>query len=155
MKYAVESKFSGHPEFKAIRLSYVFSRDDRFTRYLAGCAERNETAEVFHPFSRAVVHRDDVIAGALALARDWDAFPQPAINFGGPQLLSRLDFARILQETMLPALRYAAAEPPAAFFANRPRIVAMQSPLLPRLLGRPQHSMLEAAILEAKGALAP
>jgi len=153
MKHAVEAKFAGHPDFRAIRLSYVFSREDRFSRYLAGCAERNEIAEVFDPFSRAVIHRDDVVAGALALAREWEAFPQAAINFGGPQVLSRLEFAQILKDTLLPGLRFAATEPPPGFFANRPRIVAMRSPILPLLLGRPQRTMREAAILEAKGAL--
>lgn len=154
MKRAVEANFDGHPEFKAIRLSYVFSSSDRFSRYLAGCATRDAVAEVFDPFSRAVIHRDDVIAGALALARDWAAFPAAAINFGGPQLLSRLEFAQTLKDTMLPGLRFAATPPPPDFFANRPRVVAMQSPLLPRLLGRPQRALREAAILESKGALA-
>ncbi len=152
MKRAVEARFSGRPDFKAIRLSYVFSREDRFCRYLAGCAERNVVAEVFDPFSRAVIHRDDVVAGALALARRWAAFPHAAINFGGPEVLSRLELAQILKDAMLPGLRFAAAEPPPGFFANRPRAVAMRSPLLPRLLGRRQRAMREAAILEAKGA---
>ena len=154
MKRAVEARFSGHPEFKAIRLSYVFSRDDRFSRYLAGCAARDAIAEVFDPFSRAVIHRDDVVAGALALAGDWTAFPAAAINFGGREVLSRLEIAQVVKDTMLPGLRFAATQPPPQFFANRPRVVAMQSPLLPRLLGRPQHSLQEAAILESQGARA-
>lgn len=154
MKRAIESRFSGQPDFKSIRLSYVFSREDRFSRYLAGCALGNEVAEVFDPFSRAVIHRDDVVAGVMALARGWEAFPQPAINFGGPEVISRLEFAQIVRDRMLPGLRYAAMEPPPGFFANRPRVVAMRSPLLPRLLGRAQRSMQEAAILETKGVIA-
>lgn len=154
MKHAIETKFSGHPDVKSIRLSYVFSREDRFSRYLAGCAERNVVAEVFHPFSRAVIHRDDVVTGALALAREWETMPQAVINFGGKQVMSRLEFAQILKDGMLPNLRFAAVEPPSGFFANRPRVVAMHSPILPQLLARPQRSLQEAAILETKGALA-
>ena len=68
MKCEVEQRFSVNASFKAIRLSYVFSRDDKFSCYLTGCAERNEEADLFHPFFRAIVHRDDVVEGALALA---------------------------------------------------------------------------------------
>lgn len=60
MKREVEQRFSDNASFKAIRLSYVFSPEDKFSRYLAGCAERNEEADLFHPFFRAIVHRDDV-----------------------------------------------------------------------------------------------
>ena len=98
MKCEVEQRFSGNASFKAIRLSYVFSREDKFSRYLTGCAERNEEADLFHPFFRAIVHRDDVVDGALALAAHWDDFPEQVINFGGPQVLSRIEFAECLRE---------------------------------------------------------
>ena len=87
MKYEVEKHFLGNCLFKVIRLSYVFSKEDKFTTYLAGCEARGEEAEIFHPFYRAVVHRDDVVQGALALARRWDDFPQAVLNFGGPEIL--------------------------------------------------------------------
>jgi dTDP-4-dehydrorhamnose reductase len=154
MKHAVEEKFLGRPDFKSIRLSYVFSREDQFSRYLADCARRGATAEVFHPFFRAVIHRGDVVAGILALAREWEAFPEAAINFGGRQVISRPEFARILKDSLLPDLVYTVTEPAAEFFANRPRAVEMHSPILPRLLGRQQRSLAEAAAFEMKGALA-
>jgi dTDP-4-dehydrorhamnose reductase len=154
MKRAVEEKFLGRPDFKSIRLSYVFSREDQFSRYLAGCAERQIAARIFPSLYRAVIHRDDVVAGVLALAQDWGAFPQPVINFGGRQILSRLEFAQCLKDGMLPTLVCEVAEPPPDFFANRPRVVAMNSPILPGLLGRPQRSLAEAAAFEMKGALA-
>lgn len=148
MKHEVENRFLGNPLFKSIRLSYVFSREDKFTKYLSGCAERNEEAEIFHPFFRAVVHRDDVVAGALALALRWNEFPQPAINFGGPEVLARTDFAQILQQSALPCLRFRVTQPAAEFFENRPRIIAMQSAVLPKLLERPVHALAEAASIE-------
>lgn len=148
MKHAVEKQFLGSPLFKAIRLSYVFSRDDKFTKYLFGCAERGEEAEIFHPFYRSVIHRDDVIEGAIALAQRWDEFPQDIINFGGPEVLARTGFAKILQDTVLPNLRFRVTEPDADFFKNRPRAIPMTSSLLASLLGRPAHMLREAARIE-------
>lgn len=148
MKRVVEQRFSANASFKAIRLSYVFSREDKFTRYLTGCATRNEEADLFHPFFRAIVHRDDVVEGALALAGQWDDVPEQVINFGGPQVLSRIEFAQCLRETHLHDLRFKVTEPSADFFKNRPRVIAMTSPVLSRLLGRPPRSLREAARLE-------
>lgn len=148
MKSEVEKRFLGNPLFKSIRLSYVFSREDKFTKYLSGCAERGEEAELFHPFYRAIVHRDDVVEGALALAKRWEEFPQQVINFGGPEVLSRIDFAECLKSAALPKLRYRVTAPGDDFFKNRPRIIAMSSNILPELLGRPSRRLLEAAQIE-------
>lgn len=148
MKCEVEQRFSANASFKSIRLSYVFSREDKFSRYLAGCAERNEKADLFHPFFRAIVHRDDVVEGALALATYWDEVPEQVINFGGPQVLSRIDFSENLREGYLHDLRFNVTEPGADFFKNRPRVIAMTSPIIAKLLGRPAHTLREAVRLE-------
>jgi dTDP-4-dehydrorhamnose reductase len=148
MKREVEQRFAGNPSFKAIRLSYAFSREDKFTRYLVGCAQRNEEADLFHPFFRAIVHRDDVVEGALALAERWHETPEQVINFGGPQVLSRVEFAECLRDANFPELRFKVAEPDADFFQNRPRVIAMTSPVLVRLLGRSPHTLCEAVRME-------
>ena len=148
MKHEVEKRFLNNPLFKSIRLSYVFSREDKFTKYLSGCAERGEEAELFHPFYRAIVHRDDVVEGAIALARRWDEFPLQGVNFGGPEVLSRIDFAESLKSAALPGLIYRVTEPGDDFFENRPRVIAMLSNVLPELLGRPSRHLLEAAQIE-------
>ena len=148
MKNEVETRFIGHPSFKTARLSYAFSREDRFTRYLLGCAERGEEAVVYHPFLRAVIHRDDAVRGVVALAQRWDEFPQPVFNFGGPEVISRVEFAQGLKDCVVPGLSFRQAEPKSDFFLNRPRFVYMESPLLPRLLGRPASSLQDAIRLE-------
>ena len=148
MKREVEQRFSGNPSFKAIRLSYVFSREDKFSRYLAGCAERNEEADLFHPFFRAIVYRGDVVEGAMVLAAHWDDIPEQVLNFGGPRVLSRVEFAECLRETHLHDLRFKVTEAGADFFKNRPRVIAMTSPVFARLLGRPLRTLCEAAHLE-------
>lgn len=148
MKHEVEQRFADNPAFKSIRLSYVFSRADKFTSHLIGCAQRSENAEIFHPFFRSIVHRDDVIEGALALAEHWHEFPERVINFGGPQVLSRVDFAQLIQAVDLHDLRFKITEPNADFFKNRPRFIAMKSPVFTRLLGRSPHTLMEAARIE-------
>lgn len=148
MKREVEQRFSGNALFKSIRLSYVFSREDKFSRYLIGCAERNEEADLFHPFYRAIVHRDDVVEGALALAEHWDETPEQFINFGGPEVLSRVEFAECFQKTYLQHLKFKVTEPDDSFFEHRPRVIAMKSPVFSRLLGRSPHSLCEAALIE-------
>lgn len=148
MKYAVEMQFLGNPLFKSIRLSYVFSKEDKFVNYLSGCAERGEEAELFHPFYRAIIHRDDVIEGVISLALRWDYFPQKVINFGGPELLSRIEFAEDLKLIAFPNLKYRVTEPGDEFFKNRPRVIAMSSDILPTLLGRPTRTLAEAARIE-------
>jgi nucleoside-diphosphate-sugar epimerase len=145
MKREVEHRFLRDSLFKVVRLSYVFSREDKFTRYLFGCAERNEEADLFHPFCRAVVYRDDVIDGALALAERWHNFPEQVINFGGPAVISRVEFAECLQKSCLPQLRFTVSEPDSEFFTNRPRIISMKSPIFARLLGREPYSLCQAA----------
>lgn len=148
MKREVEGRFDGTSSFKAVRLSYVFSSEDKFTRYLAGCAQRNEEAELFHPFYRAIVHREDVIAGALAVAERWHEIPEQFINFGGPQVLSRVDFAECLRKVHFNGLRFKVTEPGEDFFKNRPRVIAMTSPVFARLLGRRPRRLCEAARME-------
>ena len=136
MKYKVESHFTGHSLFKSIRLSYVFSNEDKFTRYLIQCALSGKQAEIFHPFYRSVIHRDDVIAGVFALATRWDDFSGQFINFGGPEVLSRLDIADCFQRYYLFQLKYFSIDPGADFFKDRPRTIAMSSKILSDLLGR-------------------
>jgi dTDP-4-dehydrorhamnose reductase len=148
MKHALEERFAGDPRVRTLRLSYVFSNEDRFTQYLRGCAGRNQKAEIFHPFYRAVVHREDVVDGVLALARRWEEFPQAVLNFGGPEVIPRTEFAQALKDRALPRLEFATVEPAADFFVQRPRVIRMRSPHLAALLGRPSRRLREAISLE-------
>jgi dTDP-4-dehydrorhamnose reductase len=146
--FEVENRFVDNPLFKSIRLSYVFSREDKFTKYLLRCVELGEEAELFHPFYRSIVYREDVVEAALALVRRWDDFPQQVINFGGPQVLSRIDFAKCIKECFLPDLSFRVLEPNQEFFKDRPRVIAMNSNFLPILLGRPSRTLEKAAQIE-------
>jgi dTDP-4-dehydrorhamnose reductase len=148
MKHEVERRFAGVAGFGSVRLSYVFSAEDRFTRYLGDCAARGEEAEIFDPFVRAVVHRDDVVQGLLALAREAAPDMPATLNFGGPELLSRTAYAEVMRNAVWPSLRWRVVTPGADFFRNRPRRIAMRSPHLSTLLGRPARTLAQAAELE-------
>lgn len=148
MKYEVEKRFLDNPLFKSVRLSYVFSKEDKFTQYLSRCNEMREEAEIFHPFYRAIIHRDDVIKGLLTLAQQWDIFTQNIFNFGGPEVVSRIDFAEALRSFAFANLQYRIKEPDDVFFKNRPRVIAMKSNILPRLLGGSHLNLIEATQIE-------
>jgi nucleoside-diphosphate-sugar epimerase len=148
LKHEVERRFAAAPGFKTIRLSFVFSRDDSFTTYLARCATAGTEASLYVPFRRAVIHRDDVVAGAIALARDFAAVPSGIVNFGGPSVVDRPEFAAILQTRALAGLRWTAADPPSDFFTKRARAICMTSPLLPVLLGRQPATLRQAVDVE-------
>ena len=144
MKHEVEEAFAGNDAFKTVRLSYVFSNHDKFTRYLAGCAASGVQAEIFHPFTRAVVTLHDVAEGLLALALRWQEFPQRVFNFGGPDIVTRVAFAALLKQIAMPRLQFRVVDVSAAFSANRPKEIHMRSTLLPLLLGRPACGLEQA-----------
>jgi dTDP-4-dehydrorhamnose reductase len=148
MKREVELKFIGEDNFKSIRLSYVFSKFDKFTKYLVDCVRKQQKAEIFHPFLRSVVHRDDVVEGVLALAIRWNEFQEKILNFGGPEVLSRIEFAESIRDVFPLNLNLKVIEPGEEFFSNRPRVISMKSPVFPRLLGRSPRTLREAAMIE-------
>lgn len=150
MKRAVESLFLGNDLFKSVRLSYVFSKKDKLTNYLINCAQDNKVAELFDPFHRSVIHREDVVDGVIALANYWSDIPEQIINFGGPEVLSRVNFAENLKNNYLHHLTYKVTRPGEDFFSNRPRIISMRSPILSRLLGREPRNLKEAVLYEFK-----
>ena len=117
MKAVVEKRFEGNPNFKALRLSYNFFKDDRFTKYLRQCAESGVEAEIFDPLTRAVVHRDDTVDAILSIAADWDKADGQYINCGGPEVMSRQRFTEIVKRVALPTLKFKVTAPPAKFLS--------------------------------------
>ena len=148
MKAVVEKRFLEYPLFKVLRLSYNFFKEDRFTTYLRNCAEEGATAEIFDPFSRSVVHRDDTVDAIISLYKDWDVCKESAINRGGPETLSRVEFANILKDTVLKDLKTKMVTPNEKFYNDRPAIVSMRSNHLEEVLGRPARSIQDAVTLE-------
>src|SRR5450759_3029880 len=96
-----------------------FSSD---TVYGERAEEFNETASC-NPAGDYAVMKHEVVQGAIALTQRGDEFPQSIINFGGPEVLARTEFAKILQDAALPNLRFRVTEPDADFFKNRPKVI--------------------------------
>jgi len=135
MKRVVESRFAGEIDFKTLRLSYVFSREDKFTSYLHKCALSEVEAEIFRPILRRVVYLNDVLGAIKALCESWSVVDAQVINACGPDLLSREDIATMYQEEVNAALRLKISEPTEAFFAARPKCINMGSGVFSRVIG--------------------
>ena len=148
MKAVVEKRFEGNANFKALRLSYNFHKDDRFTTYLRQCAESGVEAEIFDPLTRAVVHRDDTVDAILSIASNWDITDKQYINCGGPEVMSRQKFTEIVKKTALPTLKFKVTAPPAKFYGDRAAFSEMHSPNLEKILGRKSHTVQQAVELE-------
>jgi hypothetical protein len=104
MKAEVERHFDKQDGFKSARLSYVIAAEDKFSRYLKSCHVNGTIAEVYDPLVRCPVAIDDVIDGCLQISTKSGAVDSKAINFAGPESLSRVDIAEIYKETVLPGL---------------------------------------------------
>ena len=148
MKAVIEKRFVDNPNFKALRLSYNFYKDDRFTTYLRQCAESGVEAEIFDPLTRAVVHRDDTVDAILSIASNWDNADGQYINCGGPEVMSRQRFTEIIKRIALPTLKYKVTSPPAKFYGDRAKFSEMHSPNIEKVLGRKRHTVEEAVKLE-------
>ena len=127
MKKAVEDEFRGISEFKAIRLSYVASAQDRFVKYCLNCIMSGETAEVFHPFYRNCTVVDDVVSTVTWLIENWNIFEPQFLNVVGKELVSRVRIADELNRVFDNKLKYVVTIPNESFYKNRPQITQVES----------------------------
>ena len=148
MKREIEEIFAHEKRVKVFRLSYVFSRQDKFMSYLNGCAQRGETADVFSALYRSVVYLGDVLDAILALADSFEAWENHIFHICGTQLLCRSDLAAIFQEKICPQLKYVTSVPDAAFFEARPNVIEAKSLYLQKLLHREPTKISDAVQLE-------
>ena len=146
MKSQVEKYFMGNLNVKILRSSYNFFRQDRFTSYLEKCVSNNEVAEVFSPFERCVIHRDDTVDVILSLTKNW--ISSQIINCGGLQNVCRKEIAEVLKEEVFPNLKIKIIKPQESFYKDRPCSIPMVSNELSTILGRPQRSLREAIHME-------
>ena len=146
MKSKVEKYIMGNLNVKILRSSYNFFRQDRFTSYLEKCVLNNEVAEVFSPFERYVIHRDDTVDAILSLSKNW--IGSQIINCGGLENVCRKEIAEVLREEIYPNLKMKIIKPPESFYKDRPSSIPMVSTELSTILGRPQRSLRESIRME-------
>jgi len=150
MKNTVEKHFAGENLFKVFRLSYVFSKKDKYTQYLAKCCEQNSPVEVYHPLYRNVVYLEDVLEAVFDLYGKWDSFDNSIFNICGQELLSRKDLAYIFKELICPTLDIAIVRPDESFYKARPATIHLRSKYLSSLLSRKPTLISKAMGLEFK-----
>lgn len=148
MKHIIEQAFAGERRVKVFRLSYVFSRNDKFMTYLEGCAANGRTADVFDALYRNVVYIEDVVDAICALADTFEQWENSIFHICGRDLLSRKDLAEIYQTRVNPDIQIVASIPDEAFFEARPNVIHTSSLYCEKLLRRRPMSISEAMKLE-------
>ncbi len=127
MKKEVEDRFKDCALFKAVRFSYVVSARDKFVAYCMACMEKQETAEVYHPFYRNCITLGEANDLVVWLMKNWDGFPHRFLNACGTELVSRVRIADEINRMEGQKLNYTITMPDAAFYRNRPVCTQMKS----------------------------
>jgi dTDP-4-dehydrorhamnose reductase len=144
MKYHIEQKYRNNGDFNVFRLSYVFSKNDKFTSYIEQCSKDNTAAEVFNELYRNVIYIEDVVDAIISLSGMFEKFDNNLFHLVGDELFSRLEMATILKEQVWNSLEISAKEPPAGFFDRRPAIISVKSLYISELLGKRPTSLKDA-----------
>ncbi|MGM9879729.1 MAG: NAD-dependent epimerase/dehydratase family protein [Bacilli bacterium] len=133
MKKVIEDMFKDSNYFKAIRLSYVVSKYDKFSSYCLKCIENDEVAEIFHPFYRNCITISDVLDTVMWLKEHWDEYQHSFLNIAGTELVSRIRIADEINRIMHNELQYKIIRPNGVFFNNRPQTTQMVSKYIYKL----------------------
>ncbi|MDX9743095.1 MAG: sugar nucleotide-binding protein [Arcobacteraceae bacterium] len=144
MKDEVEKTFEGEKNFKVFRLSYVLSKEDKYLSYLKNCIDKNEVAEVFHPFTRKVVYIEDVLQSIENIIERWDKFQNQKFNICGEEDISRKDIADFYNDTVENKLKYSITKPNEKFWEARPKDINITSMYLEKLIGRKPTKIKDA-----------
>jgi dTDP-4-dehydrorhamnose reductase len=148
MKREVEEHFKDSKLIKIFRLSYVWSKKDKFTKYLESCAVEKKVAEVFDSLFRNVVYINDVTECIYNLFQTWELWNNQIFHICGRQLLSRYDIARIFQEEVFNDFNFVDVEPDTDFYTGRAKTIAIKSIYLEKLLNRPATLLKDAMSME-------
>lgn len=127
MKKAIEDRFKENRLFKAIRLSYVVSRKDKFTKYALSCREKNEVCEVFDPFNRNCIVVSDVLDCIEWLMKNWEIYDPSFLNIAGRDLVSREDIVKAINKISERKIEYKIIYPGDDFYKCRPVTTNMRS----------------------------
>ena len=127
MKKEIEDRFKDNGNFKAIRLSYVVSKKDKFTSYVLKCKDNNEVCEVYDPFYRNCITVSDVCNVVCWLVDNWQDFKHPFLNICGDELISREDIVKQINDLFNESIDYKVIYPGDEFYLSRPKICQMKS----------------------------
>ena len=147
MKKMVEDEFKTNKNFKAIRLSYVFSKKDRFTKYYFNCLEKNDMLKVYHPFYRNIITMKQLKNAIFLLINKWDEIDSSLINFGGIESVSRIQIIDMLNYFLNENVNYE-IENKNDFWINRSKIIQMKSKIFSEHLDIFNNSFYDNLMLE-------
>jgi len=147
MKSTIEKNFNFYKNFKVFRLSYVYSKEDKFSSYLNSCAEKGCEAEVYHPIYRNAIYLDDLIEAIDNLIQEWDKWNNNIFNICGEDLISRVNIAELFKKN-ISNIKLKITEPNEDFFKARPKKIEMKSNFFPALLKRSPTKIKDAMLKE-------
>ena len=143
MKKAVEDEFKDDKNFKAIRLSYVVSLKDKFTKYALSCLKSGEICEVYDPFYRNCITVSDVLDCIEWLIKNWEDYDHAFLNIAGRDLVGREDIIKELNNVFDNGIKYKVVYPGEAFYSCRPVTARMKSLYLQKYNILPDESFSE------------
>jgi nucleoside-diphosphate-sugar epimerase len=135
MKAAVETVLRGNDSVKIARLSYVFSRSDKFTDMVLQSVSADNPLSIFRGFERCVVSLGDVLTGIERMILGWDEIEAQVINFAGPNLIDRREMVEELC-AFDTRIKFFVDKAPEAFYINRPKTINLSYNAFEDLLGR-------------------
>ena len=135
-KATIENFISNNSLVKVMRLSYVLSLDDNFSKLLNEHEKYKKKLNVFLGFKRHIVLLDDVIFGLINLIKRWNHLNFKKINFCGHVLVDRCEMVGILRERHYKELEYICVEAPNAFWVGRSKVINLDCSNFKKLLGR-------------------
>jgi nucleoside-diphosphate-sugar epimerase len=138
MKAAVEKEFKTDSNFNVMRLSYVWSIDDKFTQFIVNSSRSQAPIEIFHPFIRSIITLKDVLDFLIVYADLPEMLP-PVINLAGPDFISRVRLISEISKYL--KIEYTVVYPDDEFFRYRPERILMRSRFLASIIGRDPHSI--------------
>lgn len=148
MKAEIEKIFIGHPFFKALRLSYVFSPNDKFTKYYLDCIKNGKEASIYHPFYRSVVCLHELFDIINAVIEKWDDIKTTVINACGNDLISRIQMADTVNRIFGIKNTYKVVPMEGEFLNIRPEITEMKSLFLPDIIENYYEKFYSKAVKE-------
>ena len=143
MKKAIEDEFKYEKNFKAIRLSYVVSLKDKFTKYALSCIKNGEVCEVYDPFYRNCITVSDVLNCIEWLIKNWEDYDHTFLNIAGRDLIGREDIIKELNKVFDNGIKYKVVYPGEQFYSCRPVTARMKSLYLQEFNILPDESFSE------------
>lgn len=151
MKALVEDKFIKNKNFFIMRLSYVWSINDNFSKFLISSSRENIKIDIYEPFIRSIVSLEDVIDFIKRFIELQANIPN-LVNIAGPNFISRVELVEEFRKYM--PIKYFITKPNKSFLETRPMEILMESLYLKNVLERNTfiiYNLIKKNLLQLQG----